>query len=340
VKHSHRRRLIAVASSVLMLNVIAWGAYTVLAARMPAASLFIGAGVLAYVLGVRHAFDADHIAAIDDTTRLMIGQGRRPVALGFFFALGHSSLVVILVVIMVLVVQSPSSGSVWSIQPLATTVSLVAASAFLLLVGALNAIALVRVVRQIHLSRSQVLDGAAVDRALAGRGVFTRLLGKQSRRIDRSWHMFPLGALFGLGMETASEVALLGLSLTAATAGTLPAMAVLTLPLLFAAGMTTFDTLDGILMTHLYEASSFEPSRRLAFNAVMTLMTIIVSFGVGSIYLASLLSGIVDLGVIDVIGSLDEHINIVGITIVSLYALAWAGTFVAWRVVDRRTVRA
>lgn len=333
-----RLRLSGVLAVVALLHVGGWSLYLSLTAGPLGAGAFAGTGVLAYVLGVRHAFDADHIAAIDDTTRLMVQRGRRPVGVGFFFAMGHSSVVVLLALVVVAAAQVASSGEVASVRDVGGTVSTVVAMVFLGLVALLNALVLQGVLAAWRDLQRGRLDEEDLERRLLERGLINRVLGGRARTLVRhSWHMFPLGFLFGLGLETASEVTLLTLSATTAGAaggsGT-ALLAAITLPLLFASGMSAFDTADGLLMCVAYSWSDRDPVRRLFYNIATTAGTVCVAGFVASVYLAGV---VVDgLGVPALAGyaGLADRFELLGYLIVGFFVLVWGGAAIVWRVGD------
>jgi high-affinity nickel-transport protein len=260
-------RLAGVAAGVVGLHVL--GAALVLAHAGQHAGL-VAAALMAYTLGIRHGFDADHIAAIDNTTRRLRARGDRSVSAGFFFALGHSSVVLVLTLVLALGARSvPDLGAV----PAAVS------GTFLWLIGLLNLAVLVSIVRT---SR----DRQGLNSALAARGLLSRLgLDRLLRVVARPVHMLPLGALFGLGFETATAVALLALGTGSAASG-LPLLAVVALPLLFAAGMTTVDTVNGVAMGRAYDWALDRPARRLRYNFTITLLSVGVALGVGTLQLA------------------------------------------------------
>jgi high-affinity nickel-transport protein len=330
--------LAGVLGTVLLVNVIGWSLYLYYGGRLTEATAFLGAGPVAYALGVRHAFDADHIAAIDDTTRLMLQRGRRPTGVGLFFALGHSSVVLVLAMAVAMSANLLSGSGAATLQDVGGAVSATVATAFLLLVGALNAMLLRNLwsVRR-RLRRGELAEHEVEDLLGAG-GVMSRLLGGRRRLLVRSsWHMFPVGVLFGLGLETASEVSLLALSATAATSHDLPMLALLCLPLLFAAGMSAFDTFDGLLMSRLYATSGRSPVRRLSFNTVMTALTVAVSLSVGAVYLSRILVADFGLTALRGFAAIGEQFELVGYGVVGIYVMTWISTIAWWRLSDRRS---
>ena len=315
------------------MHVAGWSLYFYYSHNLSAATAFAGAGTLAYALGVRHAFDADHIAAIDDTTRLMLQRGRRPVGVGFFFAMGHSSVVLALAFVVAVAAGAASEARLEVFRSYGSTVAAAVATAFLLLVAGLNAIVLTGIVRLWRRMTRGALDERELELALLNRGLLNRMLGGRARTLIRSsWHMFPVGLLFGLGLETASEVTLLTLSASAATAGTLPALAVLTLPLLFAAGMSALDTFDSLLMTRAYSWAFRSPARRLYYNIATTGMTVVVAAFVGTVYLAGLVDDALAVGgALRRYAGLGERFELLGYAIVAMFVAAWLAAAAAWR---------
>lgn len=300
----------------------------------------VGVGVTAYTLGLRHAFDADHISAIDNTTRKLMSEGQRPLSVGFFFSLGHSTVVFALGVLVVIGVRG-LSGAVHddgSLLHQATgVVGPVVSGSFLLLIGVLNLLILVEVVRVFRRMRGGGLDEAALEEQLQRRGVMSRFYGRATRAVRKPWHMYPLGLLFGLGFDTATEVALLVLAGAAAGSG-LPWYAVVCLPVLFAAGMTLLDTIDGAFMTVAYGWAFAAPVRKVFYNITITGLSVAVALLIGSVELLSVLADRLHLsgGVWDWIGGLD--LNMVGYLVVALFLVTWLAAVVVWKVgrIDER----
>ncbi|MFC0041509.1 HoxN/HupN/NixA family nickel/cobalt transporter [Actinomadura rayongensis] len=293
----------------------------------------IGLGVTAYTLGMRHAFDADHIAAIDNTTRKLMADGQRPVAVGFWFALGHSTIVVAMAALVAAGAQvagtlvNEDSGAHAVLGLIGTTVS----GVFLYLIAALNLIALAGIRRVFRAMRSGEFDEAELERHLDNRGVMNRILGRFTRSISRSWQMYPVGVLFGLGFDTATEVALMVMAGSGAAAG-LPWYAILVLPLLFACGMSLFDTLDGTLMNFAYHWAFANPVRKVYYNLTITGLSIAVAFVIGTIELVGVLHDKLGLrdGVTGWISGLD--LGSVGYIIVALFAAVWLCALAYWRI--------
>src|SRR6516165_8457790 len=246
-------RVGGMAGAVIGLHLLGWG---LLAAALHGhyhiskTEIFgLGTGLLAYTLGMRHAFDADHIAAIDNTTRKLVGEGKRPLSVGFFFSLGHSSVVFVLAVLLNfglrgLDAQVRDGGS--GLHTITSIVGTCVSAFFLFLIAAFNLVILAGIVTVFRKMRQGAYDDAALEEQLNKRGLMNRLLGRLARRVDTPWKMYPIGFLFGLGFDTATEVALLVLAGTAVVGG-LPFYAILSLPILFAAGLSLFDTADGCI---------------------------------------------------------------------------------------------
>jgi high-affinity nickel-transport protein len=330
---SERIRLSAIVGVVGLLHVVGWSLYLWSNNQLVQAGSFAGAGTLAYVLGVRHAFDADHIAAIDDTTRLMLQRGRRPMGVGFFFSLGHSSVVLVLAFVVALAAGAADSAGVHAFREVGGVIAAVVAAGFLLLVAALNAVVLRGVLRLWRRVRTGTVTQNQVDLQLMNRGLLNRMLGGRAQTLIRSsWHMFPVGVLFGLGLETASEVTLLTLSAQTAAEGGLPVLALLSLPLLFAAGMSALDTLDSVLMSRAYSWAFRSPARRLYYNLTTTGMTVLVAAFIGSVYLAGLLSDATGwAGPIGAYAAIADHFELLGYAVAGTFVLSWCGAALYWR---------
>jgi nickel/cobalt transporter (NiCoT) family protein len=292
----------------------------------------VGTGVLAYTLGVRHAFDADHIAAIDNTTRKLINDGTRPLSVGFFFSLGHSSVVFALAVLLNFGIRGLDGQLKNGSSTLQHTTNIVGTSVsglFLYLIAALNIVVLVGIVKVFKDMRAGKFDDAELERQLNNRGFMNRFLGGYARRIDSPWKMYPIGFLFGLGFDTATEVALLVLAGTAVVGG-LPFYAILSLPILFAAGMSLFDTIDGCFMNFAYDWAFARPIRKVYYNLTITGLSIFVALCIGTIELVGLLAQDSHLG--GPVWSFIERFNIntAGFFIVGLFVLTWAAALSIW----------
>ncbi|MFJ9855152.1 HoxN/HupN/NixA family nickel/cobalt transporter [Streptomyces sp. NPDC101150] len=292
----------------------------------------VGLGVTAYTLGMRHAFDADHIAAIDNTTRKLMADGKRPVSVGFWFALGHSSVVVAMAALIAGGAQlagtlvNENSRAHQTLGVIGTTVS----GTFLYLIAALNLVALLGIMRVFKAMRAGRFDESELEAHLDSRGFMNRILGRFTRSITRPGQMFPLGFLFGLGFDTATEVALMVMAGSGAAAG-LPWYAILCLPLLFAAGMSLFDTLDGTFMNFAYQWAFSNPVRKVYYNLTITGLSIAVAFLIGTIELVGVLHDKLDMQ--DAVTSWIADLNLdnVGFIIVGIFVVVWACALAYWR---------
>ena len=293
----------------------------------------IGTGLLAYTLGMRHAFDADHIAAIDNTTRKLMSEGKRPTSVGFFFSLGHSSVVFGLAVLLnfgIRALDSQVRNGSSSLHRITTIVGTSVSGFFLYLIAALNVVILVSIVRVFREMRQGRYNDEELEEQLNKRGLMNRFFGKLARRIDASWKMYPIGVLFGLGFDTATEVALLVLSGTAVASG-LPFYGILALPILFAAGMSLLDTADGCFMNFAYGWAFSRPIRKVYYNITITGLSVAVAFLVGTVELVGLLTE-----ELNVRGRLAElvqsfNINTAGFIIVGLFVVTWVVALAIWR---------
>jgi nickel/cobalt transporter (NiCoT) family protein len=293
----------------------------------------IGLGVTAYSLGMRHAFDADHIAAIDNTTRKLMSDGRRPLSVGFWFSLGHSSVVMALCVLLAAGVRSLAGQVEQESSPLQQATGLVGTAVsgtFLLLIGLINLGVMRRLVGVWRGMRAGIYDEAELEKHLDERGLLNRVLGRFTRAVRKPWHMYPVGLLFGLGFDTATEVSLLVLA-GGAAAFALPWYALLTLPVLFAAGMSLLDTIDGSFMNFAYGWAFSKPVRKVYYNLTVTGLSVAVALVIGGIELISILVDKLHItsGPLAVIGSLD--LNLVGYVVVVLFALTWLVAGLVWR---------
>ncbi|MGK2867139.1 MAG: HoxN/HupN/NixA family nickel/cobalt transporter [Mycobacterium sp.] len=328
----------AMAAVVLALHVFGWGVLVLGVApqhiTLGSAGVFgVGLGVTAYLLGVRHAFDADHIAVIDNTTRKLVGEGRRSVSAGFWFSLGHSSVVFGLALLLAFGVRALAGPVQDEGSPMLQTLGLigsVVAGTFLILIGLTNLFAVVGIAKVLRDMRSGAFDEAELERQLNNRGFLARLLSRVMRRVSKPWHLYPVGLLMGLGFDTATQVALLVLAAGTA-AFTLPWYAVMVLPVLFAAGMSLCDALDGIFMSRAYGWAFLKPIRKVYYNLTVTVLSVFVALAVGVIVLAGLLTERlgVETGLVAAVGSAD--LEFVGFMIVGMFVGTWLIALALWR---------
>lgn len=332
-----KRSIFLMLAVVALLMVLGWGTFLVVVLPGNYAlghhALFgLGLAYTAFTLGIRHAFDADHIAAIDNATRKLVTDGQRPFSVGFWFALGHSTVVIVAVALLaaglnVLAPQMVDEHS--ALASVAGVWGAVISGGFLLLIGALNLMSLAGIWRAFRQLEAGTYDEAELEAQLQKRGALNRVLGPVARRVDKPWKMYPVGFLFGLGFDTATEISLFVIGGSAALA--VPWYVVLVLPILFTAGMTLFDTLDGIFMNRVYEWAHARPLRRIYYNLAVTLMSVAVAFLVGGIGLLGLLAQRLQLqtGVLAWIVSIDLH-NF-GFIIVGIFLTTWLGAFAYWK---------
>ena len=328
---------------ILLMHALAFGVLAVLVAPHHYAvgkQVFgLGLGITAYTLGMRHAFDADHIAAIDNTTRKLMADGKRPVSVGFWFALGHSTVVVLLAALIsagARAAASLSDGGSHAHQALGV-VSTAASGGFLYLIGLLNLAALVGIAKLYRSVREGTYDSAALEVQLDKRGFLNRILGRLTKSITRPGQMYPVGLLFGVGFDTASEVLLLGMAAGSAAAG-LPWYAILCLPLLFAAGMSLFDTLDGTFMNFAYHWAFANPVRKIYYNLTITALSVAVALIIGTIELVGVAHD--QLGLVNPVTDWIAELNLnnVGFVIVGAFLVVWAVALAYWKLarVERR----
>jgi nickel/cobalt transporter (NiCoT) family protein len=330
--------MVGMALFVLLLHVVGWGVLILAVAphgyRLGSAGVLgVGVGLTAYMLGVRHAFDADHIASIDNTTRKLVGEGRPAVSTGFWFSLGHSSVVFAASLLLVLGIRSvagvvQNDGS--EVGQALGLVGTVVAGVFLLLIGLMNLVAAVGIAKVFRRMRTGEFDEAELERHLNNRGFLARLLNRVTRRVSKPWHLYPVGLLMGLGFDTATQVALLVLAAGTA-AFVLPWYAILVLPVLFAAGMSLFDTADGVLMTRAYGWAFLQPVRKVFYNLTITLLSVAVALVIGLLVLTGLLVDRLDLHVAPLVWLASLDLEFVGFAVVGLFLAAWGVAVAVWR---------
>jgi high-affinity nickel-transport protein len=330
-------RVGAMGAVIVALNVAGWGifAFAVLPHHFQYKGLGIGAGVAltAWTLGMRHAFDADHISAIDNVTRKLMADGKRPLATGFFFALGHSTIVFALGIGISIAARAffgavvDPNGSVASVGGVVETGL---SGGFLYLIAALNLVVLAGIIRVFRDMRRGLYDEAELERQLQSRGLMYRFFGRFMRSVSHTWQMFFVGLVFGIGFDTATEILLLAATAAAATSG-LPWYAVLALPALFSGGMVLFDTLDGCFMNFAYGWAFARPVRKVYYNLVITGLSIAVAFLVGTIEIMGVLSQELHLhgGFWDFMANFD--INRAGFIIAGLFVVVWVVALAIWR---------
>jgi len=330
-------RLSAMSLGVLTINIAGWAIFIFAIAphhfRFKGLGLGLGVALTAWTLGARHAFDADHISAIDNTTRKLMADGRRPLGTGFFFALGHSSIIMVVGAGLAIAARAvfgavvdPSSGY----ETLGGVVGTSMAAIFLYLIAALNLVVLAGIFKVFRGMRQGLFDEEELERQLQARGLMWRFFGRFMSSITKTWHMYFVGLVFGIGFDTATEVLLLAATAAAATQG-LPWYAVLSLPLLFAGGMTLFDTIDGCFMNFAYGWAFARPVRKVYYNLIITGLSIAVAFLIGTIEIFGLISS-----ELHIHGSFWDfmanfNINHAGFAIAGLFVVVWAVAITYWK---------
>ena len=320
-------RLAGLYGFILFLHVLGWGLYWDYAGSYPT---LVGLGVVAYLFGLRHAFDADHISAVDDTVRYMLQKGKQPLGIGFFFSLGHSTIVLGLAVAIALSATA-IKHELPQLQNVGGIIGASVSGTFLWIIGILNLLVLIDIIKVWGQAKTGKHSHTHLEELLSQRGFMNRLFGgKLQKIINHSWQMYPLGLLFGLGFDTASEVGLLAMT-AGASAGNLPAPAVLSLPVLFAAGMSMMDTTDGVLMVKAYKWAFLNPVRKIYYNITTTGLSVAVALVIGTIELLQVLINMLNLkgSYFDFIGSLD--FGVLGYVIVGIFLLTWAVSVGIWK---------
>ncbi|MGO4326072.1 HoxN/HupN/NixA family nickel/cobalt transporter [Cupriavidus sp. 2TAF22] len=325
-----RRKVIALYAFLIAANVGAW-IWALAAFRDH--PMLLASAVLAYSLGLRHAVDADHIAAIDNVTRKLMQEGKRPVAVGFFFSLGHST-VVTLMSIGIAVAAAALQTRFADMKAVGGMIGTSVSALFLFLLAFFNLLILISVWRAFRaVRRGEALKEQDLDLLLNNRGFLARLFRPLFRLASRSWHLFPMGLLFGLGFDTATEVALFGLSAAEAAKG-VPFWTIMVFPALFTAGMSLVDTTDGILMLGAYGWAFTKPIRKLYYNMTITLVSVVVAVVIGGIEALGLIADKLGLegGLWDVVGELNAHFGMLGYVIIGVFVLSWLVSMVVYRV--------
>jgi high-affinity nickel-transport protein len=325
---SARARLVPMYLIIVAGNIASWFAAWTLFSDEP---MLMSAAVLAYILGLRHAVDADHIAAIDNVVRRLVQSGQKPVATGFFFSLGHST-VVFLAVVAIAVTASALQGEFASFRAIGAIVGKALGALLLLAIGAANLVVLVQLWKAVKRPAGIPIDPADIDLLGPPGGALARLCTPIFRTISHSWRMFPLGFLFGLSFDTATEVSLLGISASQASQEQI-AWSILVFPALFAAGMTLVDTTDGVLMTRAYGWALVNPVRKLWYNFTMTLASVAVAVFIGGVQIVTLFVDHVGLEgrVWRIIAGLGDDLTTFGLIIVGIFIGTWIASAAIYR---------
>jgi high-affinity nickel-transport protein len=332
------RSIAGMAGFILLLHVLGWGVLAGVVAPQhyqisSTQVLGVGLGLTAYTLGMRHAFDADHIAAIDNTTRKLMAEGRRPVSVGFWFSLGHSTIVFALVALLALGIRA-LAGQVEdqssALQQITGVVGTAVSGVFLYLIGIINLVILIGIVKVFRKMRRGAYDENALEKQLNSRGFINKILSGATKTVTKPTRMYPIGVLFGLGFDTATEVGLLVLA-GGAAAFALPWYAILTLPILFAAGMSLLDTIDGCFMNFAYGWAFSKPVRKIYYNITITALSVAVALIIGSVELISILTEKAGITSGPLAAIANVNLDFVGYGIVTLFVLAWVIALTIWK---------
>jgi high-affinity nickel-transport protein len=292
-----------------------------------------GTAALAYTLGMRHAFDADHISAIDNTTRKLMSEGQRPLAVGFFFSLGHSSVVAALAILLnfgIKAVGSQLKDEDSALHHYTGLIGLTVSGTFLMIIAILNLVILISIVGVFLKMRKGLYNEEELEKHLNSRGLLMRFFGPIARRIDKSWKMYPLGILFGLGFDTATEIGLLVLAGSSVIAG-LPWWAVISLPLFFAGGMSLLDTIDGSFMNFAYGWAFSKPVRKVYYNIIITGLSVAVALFVGGLEICQVIAQQLNLSGFFWDYALEFNLNSAGYFIVGAFVVVWSIALLLWR---------
>ena len=320
-------------ASILLLHVIGFGVFFVFVVPGHYKGLGIGVSVLAYTLGLRHAFDADHISAIDNTTRKLMNEGKKPLSVGYFFSLGHSTIVVAIgagIVIAEKTVYTAVSHNSSGLEQFGGIFGTIVSAGFLYLIAFLNIVILAGIIAVFRKMRHGDFNEEELEKQLENRGFMYRMFGPWMKSITKEWQMYPVGVVFGMGFDTATEVALLATTALLATQA-LPWYSIMCLPILFTAGMSLMDTFDGVFMNVAYGWAFFNPVRKVYYNLAITGLSVFICFFIGTVEVLGLLPTELHLN-----GSFwnfmaNFDINKAGFVIVGMFVLTWVGALLIWK---------
>jgi nickel/cobalt transporter (NiCoT) family protein len=332
-------RVLGMSSVIVLLNVVGFGTFALFVVPAHYKGLGIGVAVTAYTLGLRHAFDADHISAIDNTTRKLMNDRRnepkvkRPLSVGYYFSLGHSTIVIAIgagIVIAEKSVYAAVSNNNSGLEQFGGVFGTIVSATFLYLIALLNIVILAGIVKIFRAMRRGTYDEVELERQLENRGLMYRFFGKWMKAITKEWQMYPVGVVFGMGFDTATEVALLATTALLATQS-LPWYSIMCLPILFTGGMSLMDTLDGVFMNGAYGWAFFNPVRKVYYNLAITGLSVAICFFIGTIEVLGLLPMELHIhgGFWDIMENF--NINTAGFIIVGMFVLTWAAALTIWK---------
>jgi len=328
LSRSEKIRIVIIFSVLITITAVGFSAAFVIG---KIAVVLGGLGIVAYVFGLRHGVDADHIAAIDNTTRKLMQEGKRPYTVGLWFSLGHSTVVVALIIALIFATRAVTT-SIPALQSAGAVVGTLVSGSFLWIIGFINAVIVIGIYKIFQTLKQGKLNQEELDRLLENRGFMNRFFRPLFKVINKPWHIYPVGVLFGLGFDTASEVALIAISVGIGVSTSIPLYYILILPLLFTCGMVTIDTADGVAMRVAYGWAFLNPVRKIYYNLTVTVISVLVAWAIGTIELLQVLS--TELNLSGIFWSWLNTINfeMIGFGIIGIFIMSWLVSFGYWRV--------
>ena len=289
-----------------------------------------GLGIVAYVFGLRHGVDADHIAAIDNTTRKLMQDGKRPYTVGLWFSLGHSTVVVALIIGLIIATRAVTTN-IAALQTTGAVIGTIVSGSFLWIIGFINAVIVIGMYKIFQTLKQGKLNQEQLDNLLENRGFMNRFFRPLFKVISKPWHIYPVGVLFGLGFDTASEIALIAISVGIGVSTSIPLYYVLILPLLFTCGMVTVDTADGVAMRMAYGWAFLNPVRKIYYNLTVTVISVLVAWAIGTVELLQVLSSELNLNGL-FWGSLRTlNFEMIGFGIIGIFVVSWLASLGYWQ---------
>jgi high-affinity nickel-transport protein len=327
LNRAEKAKIAAVYSALALITIISMTAATVLGHISP---ILNGLGIVAYVLGLRHGVDADHIAAIDNTTRKLMQQGKPRFTVGTWFSLGHSTIVVGLIAVIVFVTRTVI-GQIPALQSWGDVVGTLVSGAFLFVIGFINLLIVFGVYRLFKQARQGRMNEEELEEYMQNRGFLNRLFKPLFKFVNDAWQIYPIGVLFGLGFDTATEVALIAISVGVGVSSTIPLWQILVLPLLFTCGMVLTDTTDGVAMRGAYGWAFLTPLKKIYYNLTVTVMSVLVAFVIGGVELVQVLS--IELNMSGPVWSWFNNLDFetTGFAIVGVFIITWGTAYVVWK---------
>ncbi len=294
------------------------------------AAVLAGLGIVTYVFGLRHGVDADHIAAIDNTTRKLMQEGKRPCTVGMWFSLGHSTVVVALIIGLIVATRAVATN-IPALQSAGAVIGTLVSGSFLWIIGFINAVIVIGIYKIFQTLKQGKLNQAELDNLLENRGFMNRFFRPLFKIISKPWHIYPVGVLFGLGFDTASEVALIAISVGIGVSTNIPLYYILILPLMFTCGMVTIDTADGVAMRVAYGWAFLNPIRKIYYNLTVTVISVLVAWAIGTVELLQVLSSELNLNGLFWNWLNTLNFEMIGFGIVLIFVVSWLVSFGYWQ---------